>query len=926
MDLINIEQTERNKNNILNKKITMDSFSIKTTIEKPKEEKNETNNILNKVINYNENNVGQNLIFECPNESCPFIPSLKYYEFTQSIATKCRLGHEYHLSLNKLYEIVFNKMNTVKLCNICSKKNYINIKSIPDFYCIDCKTYLCQKCEMIHSSSHQILNLIKVNTYCPKHPSNKFSGFCSNCQEDLCILCLKSHFGINHSLFKYLEIIPSKEQIDKFRESIKKELKYVDMIKNILFNNDVIQDESTKNIFLEFFDKMKLKYYFYDAQLKTFDKVKFNKSIITNFTDLLLIPHNFLKNMYSFIKSNLNEYNKVQILNRILSAVLKYQNQKNEKNNNKNATQESNINNKYLSHFEFKHLFSLKSNNNIKFLYLLKNGKFAICINNDGLHIYDDGTLIELLYIESKTDIIDMCENDSGYLFLLKKTMIEIIKINENYNGFIIIDKILFKSIDKVNFICTLNNQSIIVSRTKKNEGSLDIWTKRNNNNINSKDKDKDKVKDKKTTNKINPTLLQRRNSLINTLNIDRRCKIILRGTRNNENGNNNNNNNNNNDNNNNNNGVNNNNEQNNNKINLNKEDDQKLEQNNDISNDNIILQEVPEDPQISQINNNTTNNNNNIFGLDFNLIRMNRNIHHRQNRNIRYPIHFIRYIRDQLRGLVNNLEQQRINLENESLITSMGIYGSKFSKITHINKVIKNGVEIRALLDWDENYFICSEFNIHRKSFKQLRIYSNQNYEPWGLNNTIKIKDCSRDKNALIKIDNDIFAVCYGHAKINCGISLVSFRTREEVSRIELPNFNLAKKVYMNKSNYLFVLLEDCDKKNINQEFIKVLKIYDQELVDSSSYFFEPWMNTYVYNKNNCFDNNFKNNENDNNINDDLDFNPKKDKGLQCMNIFNSFEDSNHYEKEISSMIQLKNNTFVLMNKSGCINFYQVD
>lgn len=66
---------------------------------------------------------------------------------------------------------------------------------------------------------------------------------------------------------------------------------------------------------------------------------------------------------------------------------------------------------------------------------------------------------------------------------------------------------------------------------------------------------------------------------------------------------------------------------------------------------------------------------------------------------------------------------------------------------------------------------------------------------------------------------------------------------------------------------------------KNINQEFIKVLKIYDQELVDSSSYFFEPWMNTYVYNKNNCFDNNFKNNENDNNINDDLDFNPKKTK-----------------------------------------------
>ena len=931
MELINVEQAKRNKNNLLNERITLDSFSIKTSIEKYKEGKNEINTILNKVINYNENNVGQNLVFECPNESCPFIPSLKYYEFTQSIATKCRSGHEYHLNLNKYYEIIFNKMNSAKFCNICLKKNYTNVKSIPDFYCIDCKTYLCKRCEITHSSNHQILSLNKVNNYCPKHSSYKFSGFCSNCHEDLCIHCLKSHFGSQHSLFKYLDIIPNKDQIDKYREKIKKKLKYIDMIKNILFGKDVIQDESIKNIFLEFFDKMKLKYYFYDAQLKTFDKVKFNKSIIKNFTDLLIIPQNFLENMYSFIKSNLNEYNKVQILNKILSAVLKYQNPQDEQNKIKNIIQMQNINNKYLSHFEFKHLFTLKSNNNIKFLYLLKNGKFAVSISNDGLHIYDDGTLVELLYIDSKTDILDMCENDSGLLFLLKKTMIEIIKINENNNGFIIIDKILFKSIDKVNFICTLNSQSIVVSRTKKNEGSLDIWTNRTINNTNSKDK----VKDKKTTKKINHASLQRRNNIINLFNIDRRMKIILRGSNNNGNDNDNNNNNNINNNNNNDNNIinnnnniinNNNNNNENSQTNLNIEDNQKLEQDSNIINDNIILQEVPEAPQISQINNSTTNNNNNNnnFGLDFNLIGMNRNINQRQNRNYRYPIHFIRYIRDQLRGLVNNLDQQRLTLENKSLISSIGIYGSKFSKITHINKVIENRVEVRALLDWDENYFICSEFHIQRKSFKRLRVYSNQNYEPWGLNHTIKIKDCSRDKNALIKINDDILAVCYDHEKTNYGISLISFRTREEVSRFELPKFNLVKKVNMNKSNYLFVLLENCDKNNFNQDFIKVLKIYDQELVESSSYFFEPWMNTYVYNKNNCSDNKFKINEN--NINDDLDINQKRDKGLQFMNIFNSIEDSNHYEKEIVSMIQLKNNTFVLMNKFDFINFYQVD
>ena len=53
--------------------------------------------LLNKVIDYMKNNDERNLIFECPHGCCPFIPSLKYYEFTQSVATKCRLGHIFHL-------------------------------------------------------------------------------------------------------------------------------------------------------------------------------------------------------------------------------------------------------------------------------------------------------------------------------------------------------------------------------------------------------------------------------------------------------------------------------------------------------------------------------------------------------------------------------------------------------------------------------------------------------------------------------------------------------------------------------------------------------------------------------------------------------------------------------------------------------------
>ena len=330
-------------------------------------------------------------------------------------------------------------------------------------------------------------------------------------------------------------------------------------------------------------------------------------------------------------------------------------------------------------------------------------------------------------------------------------------------------------------------------------------------------------------------------------------------------------------------------------------------------------------------LNNNNTNNYNDIA---LNIIRHNRGRIRRQNQERQHPrfVHVIRFIRDQLQGLVNNLEQEEeLVLEDPSFIGSVSIYGSKDLEVIHLNKIIKNGNEICALLDWNQDYFICSEFSVQRKYFKCIRIYSNENYEPLS-NGKIKIKNCLRDKNALIKIDNDIFAVCYDdNKKIDYGISLISFKTREEITKIELPKFNLVKKVYFNKCNYLFILLDYFDNKGINKDMIKVLKIVDKELVDSSSYFFETWLNTYVYNKNSCSvaiktEDNLDNNNDANNINMKNDLEQEKVKGFKFMNIINSFEQNNHYGKEILSMIKLKNNTFVFLNKSHCINFYKVE
>ncbi len=254
---------------------TNERITIKNSInnnEKDNFTKNEVKIILNKIINYNQNNTDKNLIFECPNKCCPFIPYLKYYEFTQSVATKCRLGHEYHLSLINYFEIVFNKSNN-KYCHLCLKKNYSNNKSTSEFFCINCCFYLCKRCQVIHNKEHQILDLYKINTYCPNHDNKKFSGYCNKCQIDLCIHCLKDHKGGHHSLLKYFELIPSKDKITKYRNQINNELKYIDYVKNILLENKVIQNKNEINMALDFFDKMKLKYYFYEYQLHIFDKI-----------------------------------------------------------------------------------------------------------------------------------------------------------------------------------------------------------------------------------------------------------------------------------------------------------------------------------------------------------------------------------------------------------------------------------------------------------------------------------------------------------------------------------------------------------------------------------------------------------------------------------------------------------------------------
>ena len=118
---------------------------------------------------------------------------------------------------------------------------------------------------------------------------------------------------------------------------------------------------------------------------------------------------------------------------------------------------------------KFSNLYKIKANKIIKFLLATKRGQLIIFIEGEGLYIYDSGSFLELLRIPTETDIVDLAEDASGLLYILKNTMVKIIQFNNDYSNYVLVNKIIFQSFDKVNFINISSNGTIIISRAKKN-------------------------------------------------------------------------------------------------------------------------------------------------------------------------------------------------------------------------------------------------------------------------------------------------------------------------------------------------------------------------------------------------------------------------------------------------------------------------
>ena len=123
----------------------------------------------------------------------------------------------------------------------CSSEQDKNIDAI--IYCVDCKIYMCDKCEQFHSrlfSAHQIVNVAEQNGdiftgYCkePNH-SNKLEFFCKTHNVLCCVACTSKIGKKGYGLHKDCDICDIEDIKEEKKEKVESNIKYLDEISDSL--------------------------------------------------------------------------------------------------------------------------------------------------------------------------------------------------------------------------------------------------------------------------------------------------------------------------------------------------------------------------------------------------------------------------------------------------------------------------------------------------------------------------------------------------------------------------------------------------------------------------------------------------------------------------------------------------------------------
>ena len=110
--------------------------------------------------------------------------------------------------------------------------------------------------------------------------------FCETCKINLCEECKVFHY--NHSIKSFIDVIPSKNEVDLIKENVKRFEEYIEelYITNDLFLEDVRKRNKNLGIFLQFLKEINEKLFkncnFSYFNYYNFENIKYISNLINN--------------------------------------------------------------------------------------------------------------------------------------------------------------------------------------------------------------------------------------------------------------------------------------------------------------------------------------------------------------------------------------------------------------------------------------------------------------------------------------------------------------------------------------------------------------------------------------------------------------------------------------------------------------------
>ena len=224
-------------------------------------------------------------IVVCP--ECSEILKFKINTENMTVSGECKNNH-----ILKDKTIEYFKNNCIKSSNEINNKCFncyeLLDNNFNNFICLRCNKLFCGNCinKHINNDKHNIRkNFISNLRKCEKH-ERKYFWFCETCKINLCEECKVFHY--NHSIKSFIDVIPSKNEVDLIKENVKRFEEYIEelYIINDLYLEDVRKRNKNLGIFLQFLKEINEKLFkncnFSYFNYYNFENIKYISNLINN--------------------------------------------------------------------------------------------------------------------------------------------------------------------------------------------------------------------------------------------------------------------------------------------------------------------------------------------------------------------------------------------------------------------------------------------------------------------------------------------------------------------------------------------------------------------------------------------------------------------------------------------------------------------